>query len=433
MTARFCSQCGTALTPGAKFCSECGTDLRGGTPPAAGVAPADAARAAVPAPALPAAPWQITTPGLTVLGSLLVAGIGIWAMILTPEPPRVAPGRGGPPQTAQGGGPGTPAAPIEMPAEVTTFMNDLAAKAKAAPDDLAMWNRLGQVYYRAAQVDPKWYAESMEAFDHVLAREKDNRDALRGKANIYYDRQDHAQAIPLYERILVLQPNDPNAETDLATMYLYAGDAAKAIRKYGEVLERHPDFLQAHYNLAVTHAQLGHTDLALTSFANARKLATDDNVRKQIDEMTARLTGARAPGMPGAGTAAAGAAPAMPPGGGMAGGGPGGMAAAAPTVPAAPRPPDPNLSAFQNAVERSFRAAPIMGERISGFEWTGPGTARVLVDNFPMAGMPQDVRDRFNARLASELRTATAANPTEGVKVEIVDQGSGAVMASVVP
>ncbi|MCW5890649.1 MAG: tetratricopeptide repeat protein [bacterium] len=421
MTARFCSQCGTALNPGAKFCSECGTDLRTDAPP---VAVAGAA-AATGTPA--AAPWQITTAGLTVLGSLAVAGIGIWAMILTPEPPRAAPGRGAPPQAAASA---TPPAPVELPAEVTTFMNDLATNAKAAPDDLAMWNRLGQVYYRAAQIDPKWYAEAMAAFEHVLARDESNRDALRGKANIFYDRQDHVQAIPLYERILVLQPDDPNAETDLATMYLYAGDPAKAIRKYEEVLQRHPDFLQAHYNLAVTHAQLGHTDLALTSFRNARRLATDDNVRKQIDEMTARLTGERAPtGMGGAGTPAPGSMAAVPP---PAGEPPAGALPAIPPPPPPP-PPNPDLSAFQNAVERSFRTAPIMGERITGFEWTGPGSARVVVENFPMDAMPQEVRDRFTARLAADVRTAVAAHPTEGVKLDLVDQGSGGVMASIAP
>lgn len=431
MTARFCSQCGTPLTPGAKFCSECGTDLRTGAPaPAARSAPAAAAAVAASSP--PAVAWQITTPGLAVLGSLLVGGIAIWAMILTPEPPRAAPGRGTPPPAgAQAGAPTAPAAPMELPAEVVTFMTDLDTKAKAAPDDLAMWNRLGQVYYRAAQVNPKYYGDAIAAFDHVLERNKDDRDALRGKANVFYDRQDHAQAIPLYERILVLKPDDPNAETDLATMYLYAGDPAKAIAKYEDVLKRHPEFLQAHYNLAVTHAQLGHADLALKSFAEARKLATDDNVRKQIDEMTARLTGDRPPaGMPGAAPTAPpagvpGAAPSMPPAAGTM---PPSAPAAAPNVP-----PDPSKSAFQNAVERSFRAAPIMGERITAFEWTGPGTARVLVKEFPMAGMPPEVRDRFTARLAADVRTAVAANPTPGVKLDIVDAASGGSMASVVP
>ncbi len=323
---------------------------------------------------------------------------------------------------------------MELPAEVTAFMTDLDTKAKAAPDDLAMWNRLGQVYYRAAQVNPKYYGDALAAFDHVLERSKDDRDALRGKANVFYDRQDHAQAIPLYERILVLQPDDPNAETDLATMYLYAGDPAKAIRKYEEVLKRHPDFLQAHYNLAVTHAQLGHADLALASFRDARKLATDDNTRKQIDEMSARLSGERPPtgmpgGAPGAATAGGPAAAGTPPMGMP----PGGSAPGAAAAPAPPKAPDPNLSAFQNAIERSFRAAPIMGERIVAFDWTGPGSARVMIQNFPMAGMPQDVRDRFTALLSADVRTSLAANPTEWVKLELVDQGSGASMASVVP
>src|SRR5215472_18981176 len=76
MPARFCSQCGTKVTPGAKFCAECGyrLDGRGAAPVASG--------------------WQVTTAGLSVFGLLLVSGLAIWATILSPTPPKPAPGRG---------------------------------------------------------------------------------------------------------------------------------------------------------------------------------------------------------------------------------------------------------------------------------------------------------------------------------------------------
>lgn len=398
MSARFCPQCGARTTPGAKFCAECGSDLRTGAPRAA-------AAVAVPAPTSAADAWQITTPGISVLGLLLVAGLAIWASIRSPEPPRPAPGRGGgapASSAATGDAPARP--PMEMPAEVKTFITDLATKAQAAPEDVGAWNRLGQVYYRAAQVDPSYYAKALEAFDHVLARNAKNVDAIRGKANVYYDRQDHAQAIPLYEQLLALEPNDPSARTDLATMYLYAGDPPKAIKMYEDVIAKNPSFLQAHYNLAVTHAQLGDTEKALASFKKARDLAPDDGVRKQIDDMTARLSGATPPPQ------------------------------AAPTAPAATAPPDQPHTPFQTAVEKGFRAAPIMGERIGRFEWTAPTTGRVLVQNFPMAGMPPEVRSKFTSRLQDELRAAMKATQTTGdVRLDIVDAGAGTVMATVTP
>jgi cytochrome c-type biogenesis protein CcmH/NrfG len=376
MPPRFCSQCGTKVASGAKFCSECGARLDGRAPRAT------------------TGGWQVTTGGLSVFGLLLISGLGIWAAILAPEPPRPAPGRG--PATAAG-----PAQVLELPPEVKTFMADLAKKADAAPEDREVWIRLGKVYSRAAQLDPSYNAKALAAFEHVLGRQPDDREAIRGKANVFYDRGDAKQAIPLLERYLTMAGDDPSARTDLATMYLAAGDGPKAVAMYKEVIAKHPTFMQAPYNLAVTYAQMGDTDEALAWFRKARGLATDDHVRGQIDEMVARLTGEKSA--------------------------PAGSGTSAP-VATAPRSP------FQADVEKRLRASPIMGERIVRFDWTGPATARVMVQSFPMNGMPQEVRQKFTDRLARELQSAAKENQPGGdVKVEIADASAGTVMATVTP
>jgi hypothetical protein len=96
--------------------------------------------------------------------------------------------------------------------------------------------------------------------------------------------------------------------------------------------------------------------------------------------------------------------------------------------------PTAERSPFQSAVEAAFRNHPIMGPRIAGFEWTGPGVGRVTMRDFPMAAMPDDVREKFTGRLAGELRSARSASPVEGeVRVEIADASSGAVMATIAP
>jgi hypothetical protein len=110
----------------------------------------------------------------------------------------------------------------------------------------------------------------------------------------------------------------------------------------------------------------------------------------------------------------------------------------APPAPAGAAPAtasaDGTRTPFQSAVETAFRASPIMGSRIVGFEWSSPASGRVTVQNFPMQAMPSDVRDKFTARLAQEVRTARQAHPVDGdVRLEIADAGSGTVMASVVP
>src|SRR5207249_1286607 len=158
-------------------------------------------------------------------------------------------------------------------------------------DDIETWLKLAQVEARAAQLDSAYQADALAAFQHVLDRDRENADALRGLANLHYDRDDHAKAIPLFERYLTLRPDDPSARTDLATMYLYGGDAARAVATYKEVIKRNPSFLQAHYNLGVAYHGQGDDRAALGELEIARGLASEDGVRKQIDDMIAGLRG----------------------------------------------------------------------------------------------------------------------------------------------
>jgi len=384
MSVRFCAHCGTKALAAAKFCTECGAALAGG-------AAASAARR-----------WQVTAAGSAVLTGFLAAGLAIWTLILSPGGPGAGPVRPGaaPPSASSAGG-GTKAR-MPLPAEVVSFITDLAAKAKAKPDDIETWLKLALVDARAAQLDPTYQVDAVAAFQHVLDRDPKNADALRGLGNIHYDRDDHAKAIPIFERYLALRPDDASARTDLATMYLYAGDPARAIATYKDVIKRNPSFLQAHYNLAVTYHGQGDDRAALGELEIARGLASEDGVRKQIDDMIAALRGE--------------------------GPAPEDTRAAPPMGAGGPRTP------FQGAVEQAFRTHPIMGPRIVRFEWTAPAAGRVLVQNFPMEGMPAAVREKFTGHLGDELRNAAAAHPVGGpVRVEIADVATGTVMATITP
>src|SRR5205809_535324 len=284
MSVRFCAQCGTKALAAAKFCTECGAALPGG-------GAASAARR-----------WQVTAAGSAVLTGFLAAGLAIWTLILSPGGPGAGPVRPGaaPPSASSVGG-GTKAR-MPLPAEVVSFITDLAAKAKAKPDDI----------------------------------------------------------------------------------------------------KRNPSFLQAHYNLAVTYHGQGDDRAALGELEIARGLASEDGVRKQIDDMIAALRGE--------------------------GPAPEDTRAAPPTGAGGPRTP------FQGAVEQAFRTHPIMGPRIVRFEWTAPAAGRVLVQNFPMEGMPAAVREKFTGHLGDELRNAAAAHPVGGpVRVEIADVATGTVMATITP
>jgi tetratricopeptide (TPR) repeat protein len=281
---------------------------------------------------------------------------------------------------------------MQIPPEVKTFIDELAAKASAAPNDRTAWSRLAQVYYRSAQVDPSYYDKAKAAFGHVLELDKNDADALRGLGSVHFELDEPTQAIPLYERYLALKPDDQMVRTALGAALASAGDLPKAIGMLRDVVAQKPDAWPAHYYLGLALEQQGDRAAGVAAVERARVLAPDDGVRAQIDETLKRM----------------GAAPAA--------------AAATPRTP------------FQSEVEKAFRAQQIMGPRITRFEWSTSGTGRVLVQNFPMAAMPDEVKEKFTTRLADTLRDAASTNPPGGpVKIDIADAASGEVMATISP
>lgn len=392
MESRFCAQCGAQLAGGGKFCSACGTPVAAGARPASGSG------------------WRLTLPGAAVLGGLIIGGLAIWAVILSPTPPIPRPGeRAQSPAGAPAG-----AAPVmppdhppvtEIPDEAKAFITDLEAKAKERPTDVEAWRRLALVTSRAAQIDPSYGDRALAAFGRALEIAPKDPDVLRGAANLRYDRKDYREAVGLFERYLALRPDDNGARTDLGTMYFQSGDSDRAIAIYKEVLAKDPSFLQAHYNLAITYHRKGEEAAALASLEAARKLAKEDSVRAQIDQAIAQVKGGE-----GGPTAPAGAPPAQAP------------AAVASTA----------TTPFQRQVEESLRGHPIMGPKIVRIEWSGPAAGRVVLQNFPMAGMPPEVRDKFATRLTDTLRSAADANGVSGpARLELADVSTGAVMATV--
>jgi cytochrome c-type biogenesis protein CcmH/NrfG len=378
MTGRFCPQCGTQALPRAKFCSECGTALGG--------APAPRAR-------------PRSTAGFAVFGGLLLTGLGIWAAILSPDPPPPPLGATRAGGTAGGGAAAQPQQPrtVPLPEEITKMVADLAAKAASRPDDLPLWVHLGEVYSRTGQFDASYYPKALAAYEHVLAREPKHAEAIRGKANVHYDRNEPKEAIPLFERYLALRGEDASVRTDLATMHFYDGDTEKAIAMYKAVLAKDPGFVQAHYNLAAAYHAQGDVPGALAELRTARGLASDERVRQQIDQMVARLSGAPAGDVPTA-------------------------------SPAAERTP------FQDTVERELRGHQIVGPRITAIRWTAPGTAEVRVREFPMTAMPPMARAAFDKRMVGYLNEANAAHPVTGERaITIVDATTGEAMATITP
>jgi len=383
--AKFCTQCGARLLGDARFCVECGASIAG---------------AKRPSPV--SVPWSRYAPLLVVGVIVLIAGGGVLLGRLNPKVPPSVPGqRAGAAAAPQAQGqmpPGHP--PIAIPDDVKQTLRDMAKKAKDAPDNMTLWKQLADVQYRAGQVEPSYLAEAQLSFEHVLQHEPENTDVLRNLGNIAFDREQPDKAIDYYTRYLKLKPDDRNVETDRATMELAAGKTDEAIATYQKILKADPNFFQAQFNLGLAYHTAGKTTEAIDVLKKARKLASDDRTREQVDRVLARMQG-------------------------------GGGEVAPVADAAAPGGANGNGGTFQAGIETFFRDHPIMGPKVDRFEWKGD-SVRVVLNQFPMTAMPEFVRKQLEDRIRSQItEQKTAHKVKDQVNVEIVDDSSGQVMDTI--
>jgi len=302
--------------------------------------------------------------------------------------------------------------PIAVPENVKQAIRDMAKKAEAAPDDLDIWKHLAEVQYRVGQIDPSYLAQAEASYRHLLEREPDNPDVLRGLGNIAFDQDRNDDAVGFYEKYLKLKPDDLEVQTDLGTMYLSGGKTEQAIQQYQSVLKENPSFFQAQFNLAIAYRTAGETDKVIPALEKARAMAKDDQTRNQVDQVMARVKGLPPP--PAAAEVASGSAPAAVEGQ---------KSAAAPA---------PASGTFQGGVEAIFRQHPILGPKVERIEWSGAESAKVYLRDFPMEQMPPDMVSTFTDRLKSQIKEQKDAHKvTAAARVELVDSGSGKVMDTV--
>ncbi len=430
---RFCPQCGAPLMAQAKFCVECGRSLLGSASGAGAEAAPDTGTRARP----------VTTAFVAVFAAITVAGFAVaaWIMLRTPDVVRErvanAPinGSAGAPDSAPGnpsGGSATanPAAggknagelppghpKIELPTEARTFIDKIDKEARAKPNDVVAWNKLGAVSMRAAMFDQSYYARAEEAYGHVLKLQPENLDALRGIGDIDYDKQHYDEAVAAYEHYLKIKSDDPEVRTDLGTMYLYTGNADQAIVQYKKAIANKPEFFQAYYNMGIAYAQQNKTADARLSLNKALTLAADDTARNQVKELIAKLGGTpaeRASGQVASRTSSAATQASSSP--------------ASPDESIATAPPKD----FHGAIEQMVRGLPIAGPKVGTVQWPDKLKAKVMMDNFPMDQMPPFAKSKFLTDLKAGIDTAKKQSQiSSSVEVDIVDGTSGRVMETI--
>ena len=381
-TARFCPQCGAKTVPQANFCAACGEVLPGARKSAGRRADASS--------------WQALAPGIGVLVSYLVVGTGLWFAVLRSQPfPAVTSSAGG--LAPSGGSQQLPQnhPPLALPEEVKKRIAELVEKANAAPQDVQAWKTLAEVQFRASQVDASYRSAALASYRHVLELVPNDPDALRGVGNVYYDLEEYAKAIEYYQRYLAQKPEDLNVRTDLGTMYLYSNDIDRAVAEYQTVIEKDPSFFQAHFNLGIAYHERGQSEKARESLLRAKSLASDQNIQARIDQVLAQLNGSAVPS-----TSVSSAEVARSP--------------------------------FQQAVERILRDQQIMGQRITRIEWLAAAEARVFLQNFPMDGMPAEIRGRLVEKLRSQIAEAKrTAGMRSTARVDLIDADTQKIMETI--
>ncbi len=384
-TARFCPQCGTKTIPKAHFCTDCGEPLSDAGSKAGGKkAKGSAATAATVEQRLP-------LPGIIVLSCYLAVGIGLWVFVLRTEP--FTPTPTGSTQASTGGSALPQNHPeVALPEEVKSRIAELVAQANAAPQDPSAWRTLAEVQFRASQLDASYRSAALASYRKLFELAPSDLDALRGLGNVYYDLEEYQTAIEYYQRYLTLKPDDASVTTDLGTMYLYTGQVDQAIASYQSVLAKQPGFFQAHFNLGVAYQEKGLPDQAAASLQQAKSLTDNTDIQARIDQLLAQFSNGTIPSRTASTT-------------------------------------NSSASPFQQAVETLFRSHEMMSPKIVRIEWPSQTEARVFFRNFPMAGMPQTVRDSFREKLHGQITDARQKSGISGlVTVELIDIDTQHVM-----
>lgn len=389
MANRFCAGCGAKLFPDARFCAECGQRQGGGR---------------IAAPSLN---MQRYAPVFVVFVILAVGGATIFVGSQNQKKPPVVPPRD--PQASAGAAPplgapppGAPSMgadhpPLEIPAQVKEAIKTLEQETEKAPDDVDKWKHLAEVQYRAAQIDRTYLEPARRTYAHIIEKKPDDLDALRSLGNIAFDQEQPKEALDYYNRYLKLKPDDLEVRTDLGTMHLAAGDTKEAVRTYESVLKTNPTFFQAQFNLAIAYRGAGQTEAAVAALRRALEIAPDDAAKQQVQQLIARVEGQ-------------GAAPPAP-------------AAANAGAPAGD---------FKSAIEGIFRGNQIMASKVQKMEWTGANTARLYLNDFPMAQMGEGMKSMFLERMRGRFKEQKKAfGVTEKTTVELVDNASGQVMETI--
>jgi tetratricopeptide (TPR) repeat protein len=402
MPFKFCPECGAEAVSENRFCASCGGSIATAAPDAAAAPTSGAFRIG----------------GFVVLALLLLAGGGFWGWERSRAEERAL--KPGERRTDSGAVvPVQAPAPqkFELPPDIRDFIAKQADEAAKTPDDADAWGKLAGVYYRASRLDPSYVPKAGAAYQHLLDRDEKNLTGLRGLGNLAYDQGARDVSVTYYEKFLVIEPDNAAVRTDLGTMRYELGDSDAALAEWDRAIEGNPEFYQAYFNRGIVYDKLDRRDEALAELAKARQYASDPVVQERLSTLiqAANESGGSLE------EAAAIAAKKLK---------------ASPTQPNSPHPPRavaaPTDDTFRSTVARLFRNAKVAGPKVVRLEWPTEDLVRVEMAGFPMDQMPEVMKVSFLGKMKSGIQEAEKKfSIQKSVRVEIVDEPSGKVMAQI--
>jgi tetratricopeptide (TPR) repeat protein len=118
----------------------------------------------------------------------------------------------------------------------------------------------------------KCWDEAVSLFKSRAALGRDESEAHRMLALLYFCKQEYNLAVDKCKKVLSINPERIEVRNILGNIYLRQGEIDKAIGEYLKVLEQFPNLAELHFNLGLAYLKKGLADKAIERFQNAIKL-----------------------------------------------------------------------------------------------------------------------------------------------------------------
>jgi tetratricopeptide (TPR) repeat protein len=136
----------------------------------------------------------------------------------------------------------------------------------------------------------------MLALEREVEKAPDSLAAWLELGNLYFDTGKYQDAIRAYNKYLSLNPTNPDVWTDLGVMYRRSGDPAKAISSFDKAIELDPRHEQAYFNKGIVQLHdLGDREAALQTWQELIKInpnfqtPTGQTIKGLVEKLQAPL------------------------------------------------------------------------------------------------------------------------------------------------